>query len=118
VSQIEEFAEQLKELVTDGQFSEEAVLSVDGYPTFSVTGIFFSGSYEEGSMAAYSTRNLVDKEFFQISVFQLIDIPNPWNALRGATLEVRNKVFRVLAISGKRGDVLTLELQEAEEDAE
>lgn len=118
MSLMEDFAEQMGNIVMDGPFSEEAVLSVEGYSDMSVSGIFFSGSYEEGSMAPYSMKNLVDREFFQVSTLQLSDIDRPWDALRGATLELRGKTFRISAVSGKRGSVLTLELQEVEDDGE
>lgn len=118
MSLMEEFAEQIGNIVMDGPFSEEAVLSVDGYLDRSVGGIFFSGSYEEGNMAPYSMKNLVDREFFQVSALQLSDIDRPWDALRGATLALRGREFRISAVSGKRGSVLTLELQEADDDGE
>lgn len=106
---------QFSRLIANSMFSEGATFSDGGSQSFAARGIFYSGSYEEDSPAAYAPRKLVAKECFQISTLSVpTTVENPWDELKGwsVTLTQRNLKFRIIDISGKRGGMFTLYLQE------
>lgn len=118
MSQIDMFNAQIANILEGGQFSEKAVIALedDADTEFTVYGFFYSGSYEEERIAPYSATTATDKEFFQLSASQLADISTPWTTLKGVILEARSTTFRISEVYGKRGEMLTLELQEVEDD--
>lgn len=111
-----DFEQQWQELMEDGAFSERGTITPAKGSAFTVSGIFFSGTYEDYKPTPYSGTAFEMKEWFQISSRSIPDeIERPWQALKGARLELplRGK-FKVNDISGKRGGMLTLFIKEAE----
>ena len=114
-----DYERQWQRIMTSNMFSEPAVIT-DGEAVYlSLTGIFCSGSYEEDSPAPYSPKRLVSRECFQVSSMSIPDgVKDPWETLKGWDLLLTNRslAFRILDISGKRGGMLTLYLQEKNTD--
>lgn len=118
MSQMDMFNAQIANILEGGQFSEQAVIALDDDDNTNLTvyGFFYSGSYEEERIAPYSATTTTDKEFFQLSASQLTNVSTPWTTLKGLTLEARSTTFRISEVYGKRDEMLTLELQEVEDD--
>lgn len=102
-----------KVIMEDNLFTEVAEISSPDF-SFSVHGIFYSGTYGEESPAPYAPKRFESKESFQIALNSLPDtIEKPEQSLKGAilVLPTRGK-YRVSDISGKQSGMLTLELQQ------
>lgn len=111
-----DFESQWQSLMEDGAFSESATITPAKGRSFSVSGIFFSGTYEDYKPTAYSGVALEQKEWFQISSRSIPEeIDKPWQSLKGAkvSLPLRGS-FKVHDVSGKRGGMLTLFIKEVE----
>ena len=112
---LREYEAQWQSIMSDNMFTESATITDGQEITFSVRGVFFSGSYAEESAAAYAPKRFTQKEFFKLSSMEIpSDIKEPWNTLQGMTLilDERGFTFRISDVSGKRGGDLTLSLQE------
>lgn len=108
---------QWSQLMRDNLYTEDAVIQTDEL-SLNVKGIYYSGSYEEDSPAPYAPKEAVDRYGFQISSREIPEeIEEPTRELAGATLLLpgRNRTFRILAINGNEGGVLTLRLQRIKE---
>lgn len=114
---LREYEAQWQSILGNNMFTEEAVLTDNEVISFSVRGVFFSGSYEEEQAAAYAPKRLVNKEYFQVASTEIpVEIQDPWKTLEGFSLMLpgRDLSFRIYEVAGKRGGTLTLSLQETQ----
>lgn len=112
---LREYEAQWQSIMSDNMFTESATITDGQEITFSVRGVFFSGSYDEESAAPYAPKRLVSKEYFRLSSLEIpSEINEPWKTLEGFTLvlDERGINFRIYEVSGKRGGQFTLSLQE------
>lgn len=115
---LREYEAQWQSILSNNMFAEDAVITDNEAISLQVRGVFFSGSYEEESAAAYAPKRLVNKEYFQVSYKDIPGvITDPWTMLEGMELLLpeRGLSFRIYEVAGKRGGTLTLSLQEAME---
>lgn len=111
-----DFEEQWQGLMEDGAFSESGEITLKSSLSFTLKGIFFSGTYEDYKPTAYSGMTFEQKEWFQVSSLSIPDeVSKPWIDLKNAILELPSRgTFRVSDIKGKRGGMLTLFLKEVD----
>lgn len=111
-----EFEEQWQELMEDGVFSESARITLKNSVSFTLKGIFFSGTYEDYKPTAYAGVTFEQKEWFQVSSLSIpAEIEKAWVDLKNAKLELPSRgTFKVSDVKGKRGGMLTLFIKEME----
>ena len=107
------FEDQWKEIMENGAMSETARIKLGTGKTFSVSGIFFSGTYSIDKAVPYSPKTGVDQQYFQLSELSLIDtgIGNADDLKMSEVQLDRRGTFRVAIVKGKGSGMLTLQLQ-------
>lgn len=107
--------EQWMEIMNDNLFSESAKLTLATGEEFAITGIFYSGSYQQESPAAYSSKRWSKEEWFEVSRHSLPTyVEDPVQNLKRAVLESDRGYFKVLQVKGEQSGSLYLQLQKTE----
>lgn len=112
---LRDYEAQWQSIMADNMFTEKALITDNESIAFEANGVFFSGSYDEESSAAYAPKRYVQKEYFKMSDMEIpAGIPEPWKTLNGLDLILieRGIEFRIRDVAGKRGGEFTLSLQE------
>lgn len=108
---LDAYMEQFDRILSQGQFSEEAVIhmAAGGHPV-TISGVFASGTYGMRSEASYVRDKQVVKHSF---TFPLSSWPHATSLLARAKVEVRGGQYTATGqVLGGKSGVLTLELSE------
>ena len=111
-----DFEEQWKELMEEGAFSESGKITLQSGLSFALSGIFFSGTYDNYEPTKYAGSTYDTKEWFQVSSLSIPEeVTKPWSDLLYAILVLPARgSFKVSEVKGKRGGMLTLFIKESE----
>lgn len=112
-----DFEEQWKELMEEGAFSESGKITLQSGLSFALSGIFFSGTYDDNyEPTKYAGSTYDTKEWFQVSSLSIPEeVTTPWQDLKYAILVLPARgSFKVSEVKGKRGGMLTLFIKESE----
>lgn len=107
-----DYERQWQMIMEDNMFSEDFTLTSDDL-SFSVRGVFCSGTHEEAPTASYGVARFVNREYLSVSLASLPEaITDPSEDLRLAIVEnPRRGQFRVSDISGARSGMVVFSLQ-------
>jgi len=108
--------EQWKDILEDNAFTESAVVTTVFGNTFTVKGMYYSGSYDISSSASYGAKSWARGDFFQLSPLSLpSEMIEPTKALRNAEVSIEGRgLFRVHEVKGANSGMLTLDIQPKE----
>lgn len=109
--------EQWKEIIENDPFSENAEILLTTGESFAVSGIYYSGSYQENRKTPYAPTKWERQDWFQISLYSLPSeiCGDPSKFLRNAQIEVENRgIFKIHEVKGANSGMLTIFIQPKE----
>lgn len=106
------FEDQWKMIMENGQMSETARITTADGRNLSISGIFFSGTYDIDKSTPYAAKTGVNQQFFQLSELSLADRSAAAGDLKLSTVQIsRRGTFRTAIVKGEGSGMLTLYLQ-------
>ena len=96
-------------ILSSSPFSEKATVTIDEVQ-YTLSGIFYSGTYGERSEVRYAREKAVLKQSFQLSLHSLPE-GFDWKRLQRAVIVLRGKGFVVSNVYGNESGILNLELK-------
>ena len=98
-------------ILSDGVFSDDALLECKNNVTHKIRGIYYSGTYGEASETKYARAKAMVKDTFQVSERSLPAGVTKQTMMR-QHLILKGKRFIIVTIAGADSGVLNLELKE------